>query len=236
MKHYSYGFIFSFVLPKHWFWFSDPYDIENAAMVNFFSYNKIDKNGFFRRDGITSVIDLTQNLDVIWSKMREGFVRDQIQKGERRGIEIKRDNNFKDFKKIYEEFREAKLLPKDNFNVFEKQGLLFNAYYQGSVIASGLFISDGESIRAWVLASLHYSNDGKMRETVGQANRILIWEAIKYARETGHKIFDLGGTGIQSLAQFKEGFGGDRRECYYYYKVYSPLLKLWMRLRGFKNI
>lgn len=236
MKHYCYGFIFPSILPKHWFWFSDPYDVKNAAMVNFFSYNKVDKNGFFRKDGITSIIDLTQNLDVIWLKMRERFIREQIQKGERRCIEIRRDNNFKEFKNIYELFREQKSLALDKFSVFEKHGLLFNAYYKDKVIASGLFVSDGENIRAWVLASLHHTNDGKMREIVGQANRILIWEAIKYSKETGHKLFDLGGTGIKSLADFKEGFGGERKECYYYYKIYSPVLKFWMRLRGFKNI
>jgi len=117
------------------------------------------------------------------------------------------------------------------------------AYYKGRMIAGGIFISNGLYYRALVLASLHRISDSHDREIIGQANRMVIWEAIKNAKHTKHQLFDLGGISpessnkqLVSLAEFKEAFGGERKPCYYYFKIYSPLIKVWMRFRGFKNI
>lgn len=238
LKYYSYGFIFPNFLKKYWFWFADPFDIKGAAMINFFSYNKVELEGFRRKDGLTSAIDLLQDIETIRSKMRNNFIIKQIKKGERNGVTIKQDNNFDEFRKIYSIFRKNKNLQKDNFSVFEKNCLLFSAYRNDKMIAGGVFVSDGENIRALVLASLRNNSQAKEREIIGQANRIVIWEAIKYAKNTGHKLFDLGGIGADSsdkheisLAEFKESFGGERKKCYYYNKVYSKLLKFWIKLR-----
>ncbi|MFH1255407.1 MAG: glycosyltransferase [bacterium] len=238
IKNYSYGFIFPFFLKKSWFWFADPFDVKKTAMANFFSYNKVDAEGFRRKDGLTSIIDLRQDLDAIYSKMRNNFIIKQIKKGERNGVIVKRDNNFREFKKIYNIFRKSKNLLKDNFAVFEKNCLLFSAYYDNKMIAGGIFVSDNRNIRALVLASLRNQSQAREREIIGQANRMVIWEAIKYAKNTGHELFDLGGIspetkdkGEISLAEFKESFGGERKECYYYHKVYSKLLKRWIKIR-----
>jgi len=244
IKHYSYGLILSWILPKHWFWFAEPFEVKNAAMVNFFSYNNVDRKGFYKKEGFTSIIDLEQNLDVIWSKMRKKFICKQIKRGERNGIAIKRDNNFKEFKKIYKSFRKEKGLVKGRFSIFKNMGSLFSAYYKNRMVAGGIFVSDGINIRALVLSSLYHTSDAKERDIIGQANRMVIWEAIKFAKESGHKIFDLGGgvspasskKGSETLAEFKAGFGGEIKRCYYYHKVYSRILKYWMRLRGYKKV
>lgn len=240
IKNYSYGFIFPNFLKKYWFWFADPFDIKGAAMTNFFSYNRVNAEGFRSKDGLTSVIDLLQDIETIRSKMRNNFIIKQIRKGERNGVVIKQDDNFREFRKIYDVFRKSKNLPKDNFSVFEKNCLLFSAYYNDKMIAGGVFVSDGENIRALVLASLRKVSGSKEREIIGQANRMVIWEAIKYAKNTGHKLFDLGGISVESkdkselsLAEFKESFGGERKKCYYYHKIYSKLLKFWIKIRRF---
>jgi lipid II:glycine glycyltransferase (peptidoglycan interpeptide bridge formation enzyme) len=241
-KHYSYGLFFPWLFTKHWFWFEDPHDIEQAAMVNFFSYNDVDKEGFYKKEGLTTVIDLSQDMDMIWSKMRGSFICKQILKGEKNGIIVKQDDNFSEFKKIYSSFRKQKGIDIDRFSTF-KNGILFSAYHNNRMVAGGVFVSDGTNIRAWVLASLHQTSDNREKEIIGQANRILIWEAMKHAKASGHKFFDLGGISpestnpkLVSLAEFKEAFGGERKKNYYYYKVYSKLLKIWMRARGFKNV
>ena len=102
-----------------------------------------------------------------------------------------------------------------------------------------MYICRKPYIRAWALASLRVGEkDGKIRDIIGQANRMIIWEAIKHAKSEGFEFFDLGGINPNSekqkdifLAQFKEAFGGERKECFYYYKVYSKLLKFLMKLR-----
>jgi lipid II:glycine glycyltransferase (peptidoglycan interpeptide bridge formation enzyme) len=69
---------------------------------------------------------------------------------------------------------------------------------------------------------------------IGNANRLLVWEAIKYAQGKGLKEFDLGDYAVGDHAQvekagftaFKKGFGGDLIERYFYTKYYSKIYKL----------
>jgi len=243
IKYYCYGFIFPNFLKKYWFWFSKPFDVKGAAMVNFFSYDKEDVKGFHMKEGLTTVIDLDQSIDDIWHKTRKKFIQKQIKRGEKNGIVVTRDPNFGQLKKVYKDFRKNSKLPKDNINVCKKNCLMVAAYYKDEMVAGGIFISDSINIRAFVLASLHRSKESYEREIIGQANRMLIWHAIKYAKESGHKLFDLGGISpesknkqLRTLAEFKEAFGGERKKTYHYFKVYSPIIKRWMRLRGFTNI
>ena len=234
IKNYSYGF------GKRWYWFARPFDVPNLWMVNFFDYHKYDVAGFKRREGLTTVIDLTQDLDVIWNKMRHKFIRKQIERGERHGIVIKQDNNFAEFKKIYKNFREKKYLAKEKIDKLKNHSVLFSAYYQDKMIAGGIFVSDNKYARALVLASTHNGSNSQMREIIGQANRLLIWEAIKYFKNKNLELFDLGGISpdsqnpsLRNLAEFKEAFGGTRQSCYYYHKVYSRLLRLWIKIRKY---
>jgi len=222
---------------KYWFWFEGPVEVPGADMVNFFSYNKVDQLGFKRKERLTTVIDLKRELSAIWEKMREGFIRKQIIKGERNGIVVRQDENFSDFKRIYGKFRKDKNIHEDNFRVFEKNGILFSAYLANRMIAGGIFIANNNCFRAWVLASKRLSDlSGPEREIVGQANRTVIWQAIKYAKEKNYEVFDLGGINPESedrnessLAEFKEAFGGERKNGYFYYKIYSKILKILIR-------
>jgi lipid II:glycine glycyltransferase (peptidoglycan interpeptide bridge formation enzyme) len=71
---------------------------------------------------------------------------------------------------------------------------------------------------------------------IGNANRLLWWEGIKYAKEKRIKEFDLGGyyTGEnkddprRSINTFKENFGGQLITRYNYDKIYSRTYK-WAR-------
>lgn len=241
--HYGYGFVSPHFFRKEWFWFVNPHERSGVAMVNFFSYDNIDIGGFHKKEALTTVIDVDQGLETIWENMRKDFIRKQISKGERSGIVVKRDQNFREFKKIHTYFRKQKKLPKDNYKMLEQNGILFSAYYHDEMIAGGVFISDGIHMRAWVLSSKRHDGSGMMRERIGQANRMIIWGGVKYAKESGHKVFDLGGIDPESknpekasLSQFKEGFGGERRKCYYYYKIYSQTIKTLLRIRGFTHI
>jgi len=233
---YTYSSIF---LKKKWFWFEDPREIENCAMVNFFSYNDIKKDGFNKKSSTTTVIELNKSLEDLWVAMRKSFVKKQIARGQKNGVEIVQDNNFKDFKKIYLSFRKEKRLAKDRYQNFVNNGILFSAYYNNKMIAGGVFIANNLYMRAWVLASTRFVDDGKMRDIVGQANRMIIWEAIKYAKKKNLTFFDLGGINPKSneksevaLMEFKESFGGKRIECFYYHKIYSKILRLLIKIKS----
>ena len=236
MKRYSQGLLFR----KEWYWFEDPRDIAGADMVNFFSYTKGDYEGFKRTSTLTSVIDLSCPLDELWNGTRKKFIQKQIEQGRNRGVTVEKSIDFAAFRPLFKAFRKRKKLMRIPYRVLEQNGILFLAKYEGKPIAGGIFIGDGVYIRAWVLASGRLEgSEGRMRDIFGSANRMVIWEAITYAKEHGYTLFDLGGIDPESanpsqrsLAEFKEGFGGERKEAFYYYKVYAPLLKVWMRVRS----
>ncbi len=241
--HYSYGFPFRNLpfLVKHWFWFEDPKDIPNAAMVNFFSYEVLELPGFRKSANLTTVIDLRQSIEQIWGKMRESFIQKQIRKGEKRGIQS-RESSLAEFETLYKTFRHSRNLPTEYMTPIAACGKVYLAYGEGKLLGGGLFVSDGVHMRAWALVSQPHSVESD-RELVGQANRILIWHAIQDAKNSGHILFDLGGISpeskdehMRSLASFKEAFGGERLAGYYYVRVYSKILKFWMWLRKLKNV
>ena len=235
MIHYRYS---DGIFKKEWQWFVKPCDITGVAMATFFSYDNVDVPGFKKKKTLTSRIDLSPTADYLWNSMRKKMICKQIMRGGRNGIRVVQDTNYKEFRNVYTLFRKHKSIGTDRYDVLQKNGLLFSAYYHDTLIAGGVFIADGRMMRAWVLASKRITADNHMREIIGQANRIILWESIKYAKAQGYAYFDLGGIRPdsenpydRSLAEFKESFGGVRTPCYYYSKVYSPTLKTLLRLR-----
>lgn len=236
MKSYFYR---RFPFRHRWVWFGRPQDERGVALLNVFSYDDVDAPGFKKKAGWTSVIDLNQSLEEIKAKFRQKFVVEQMEKGERKGVVVKQDSNFAGFYPLYKNFRALKKIARDRYAILKRDGILFSVYCEGEMVAGGIFIGDGEHLRAWVLASKRLDGvSGPEREAVGQANRLVIWEAIKYAKGHGYRRFDLGGInpaaldrGEQGLAEFKEAFGGERVQTFYYTKVYSRPLHFWLKLR-----
>lgn len=234
MKKYTEGGFFK----KYWEWFADPREVEGVAIANFFSYSAVDVDGFKRKEGLTSVIDLTQPLEAIWERMRKKFVREQIEKGKRKGLTAVLSDDFASFESMYGRFTQ-----QSDFDAVSKHalrnGLLFLAYHESQAVAGGVFIADELHMRALALASRRFDETtGRMRDLIGEANRLVIWEAIQYGKANGKTVLDLGGIAPESdnahwraVATFKEAFGGERRSAYYYHKIYSPLLRAWMWLR-----
>ena len=224
---------------KKWVWFEDPHDVNDADMVTFFSYSNVEAPGFMRSAGITSVIDLRQPLQTIWEKMRKDFIRLQIERGSRQGIIVKQDDSFDMFRAVLEEFRASKGLQQQDYSVFREHGILFSAYLNGEMIAGGIFIGDEAHLRVWMLASKRLQ-DKTLKQRVGEANRMILWEAIKYAKEHDMALFDFcgldmpekEGDAMPSLTVYKEAFGGERRGQYYYTKIYSLPLRLLIQIKN----
>ena len=227
MKKYTEGIFFK----KYWEWFSTPHDVPGVAIANFFSYESADVPGFKRKESLTSVIDLSQSLEQIWKKMRKKFLREQIEKGNRKGVVATESKNFGAFMPMYDRFTR-----RSDFDAISetalRNGLLFLASFEGQPIAGGVFVVDGKNMRALALASERLDEkNGRRRDIIGEANRIVIWAAISYAKDKGYSLFDLGGIAPDSenahwraVAIFKEAFGGERKKAYYYHKIYSRIM------------
>jgi len=222
-------------------WFADfPYDVEGCHGVVFMDCkNKVDINGFRCLDSTTLVIDLSQDLDAIWNNMKQKSCRYPINRAIKEKVQVRTDQDYGEFHEINRNFRRWKGLSLRGFSLkyfetLKKYSVLFTARLDGEIMAGQLYLEDKDNIRLLLAASKRSEVDREQATLVGCANRLMIWEAIKYAKEKGIKEFDFGGyyTGREKDEQkegvniFKKSFGGKLTTRYIYRKGYSEIYKL----------
>jgi len=224
--------------------FSDyPYDTEGCDALKFhYCEKKVNVNGFTRQEEFTSIIDLTQDLETILQNMNKN-TRYCIKRAQVEGIVVRINEDYEQFFQIYRSFIQKKGI-KSLFEVFgvgtttleamKRYGTLFVAEYDSEILGGSLFLENKSSIKAWISASKRLEVDKNKRRLIGYANRLIDWEAIKYAKEKGMKEFDHGGLWPEREAEenkkkkginsFKLSFGGKIVTRYSYYKIYSKCL------------
>lgn len=232
-----------FFFHTRWIWFDLPHDVPGVDEIAFLSYDRVDAPGFKLKEGTTTILDLTLPEPSLWQGMRESFVRRQIQKGERAGIRVD-EGTLDEFIPLYAELRRAKGLARNSLRFLSGTARVRIARENGRALAGGVFLGDGTHVRAYALASSRFAlSDGRLREHVGWANRMVLWDAMRLFRQEGYRYLDLGGidsdssqAGERSLAEFKEAFGGVRTPYYFYRKTYSQVLRSWRSVRIFLRI
>jgi hypothetical protein len=221
-----------FLLVTKEIWFAQfPHDVDGCSTVIFRQCrNRVDPPGFARTNFTTLIIDLTQPLDDIWRGMDSKSCRYTINRGLREGIEVALSTDYDGFRRLNRSFRERKGLDKTQLTLaqMKKHGTLFTATYSGQLQAAQLFIEDDDNIRYFIGASRRLEVDKRTAALIGFANRLLMWEAIQYAKKKKIKEFDMGGfyTGTNqtdprvSINLFKKSFGGKVVTHYNYHKSY----------------
>ena len=237
--------------------FSDyPQDIKGCDYLSFqYCKNKVNSKGFTCKKEFTSVIDLTQDLDTIWKCMDKKSVRYRIKRAQREDIKIRKDVSYEEFFQLHRSFIQKKGL-KSLFDVFgvgnisleimKKYGTLFVAEYNGEILAGTIFLEDDFNIKAWIGASKRFDSDREKVSMTSNADRLVDWELIKYAKEKGIKEFDLGGLWSKEeeakdkekrgINSHKLELGGKIVACYSYKKFYSKKLLLAYQLYTLKNL
>lgn len=223
-------------------WFADyPYDVKGVDRIIFRDCkNKINAPGFSCEKITTLIIDLKQDLEIIWKNMSKSSCRYEVRRAEREGIKIIIDQRFEDFIKMYKLFTKTKKIKKSNFTVqfMKKYGVLFIAELNGKIMGGQFYLRDKSNMRLLLAPSKRLNVDGKDSILVGSGNRLIIWEAIKYAKEKGIKEFDFGGyyhgkdnRQFSSVSEFKKSFGGEIVDHYIYQKDYSEIYKFLSALK-----
>jgi len=236
--------------------FSDyPFDIEGCDFLKFHGCkNKGNFKGFSCQKEFTSIIDLTQDLDTIWQNMDKKSVRYRIKGGQKQGIKIKINKNYDQFFCIYRSFISKKGI-KSLFDVFgvgstpletmKKYGILFVAEYDGEILGGTLYLKNNYSMKAWIGATKRLDADKSKKSIISNADRLIDWEAIKYAKDYGVKEFDLGGLWSREEAEkdeIKKGInlhklklGGKTITRYSYQKIYSKIYNMIYNLYNLRN-
>ncbi len=232
-------------------WFSEaPYDVSGYDGVTFLSCTKnADLEGFSKQKFTTLVIDLTQDIDTIWGNMKKDSCRRPINKAIREGVKVTVNQRYDDFVDLCSSFRRAKGLPPYEISIetMKKHGMLFISELDGEILCGRFCYADKDHIRGAISASKRLDASKEDATLIGCANRLNIWEAIKYAKASGIKEYDMGGyyTGETSDPQkerinmFKESFGGEMTVKYNYQKDYSIAYSLGKKVmqcvNGLKN-
>jgi lipid II:glycine glycyltransferase (peptidoglycan interpeptide bridge formation enzyme) len=169
----------------------------------------------------TLIIDLTQDLCIIWKNIKKKR-RGDIQRAEREEIIIELNTNYDEFLEMLKKIREITnqspfVISSEILEEFKKNDLLFVAKYHGEVIAGNWYYIrfNGARIRMRWAASKRY--DAEKKNISGVAHALAIWEAIKWAKNKGMLIFDFGGYApsgmvdgqpVEEINKWKKSFGG----------------------------
>mgnify|MGYP000843894528 CR=1 FL=1 len=217
-------------------WFSEaPFEVDGVAGVTFMSCPcKVDLPGFSRREHSTIVLDLKRPLDTLWNELGKTN-RQRIKKAERTGVQISIDKDQEEFIRMNDRFRRIKGLPSHTVSpeYMKAYGTLFTAVLDSELLAGCFNLVDDLNMRGLIGATIRLEVEPERQSLVGNANRMLEWEMIKYAKERSMDTYDIGGyyTGEHpdqeksNINEFKRSFGGALVSRYDYQKDYSPLLK-----------
>jgi hypothetical protein len=196
-------------------------------------------NGFDRKECLTTTIDLNQDLEVIWRKIKRLRKR-HILRAEMSDTKITISTNYKEFHQIYEKFLREKNFADPfglvifSLNFMQQYGVLFIAENQGEVLGGNLYFHDDHNTLFACTAYQTMGNSIEKNKRISDANSYIHWEAIQYFKNLGINNYDLGGLGckeiiinqqMNGLDYYKLSFGGDIVSQYQYTKFSSGFNK-----------
>ena len=181
-----------------------------------------------RKAGVVLYVDLATSQELIWSNMKKAN-RNSINRALRENIVVGKTKSHGDLEKFIEIYNQT--MDRRNakepyyftrtfyFSLFDslKENInLFTAKFHEEVVSAALFVGKGKL--------LHYFLSGtKVEAKCPGATNLLLYEAIKWAKNEGYDVFDLGGGYKQgdSLYSFKQSFCKTTADFYVYCRVHD---------------
>ncbi|MFT9494667.1 lipid II:glycine glycyltransferase FemX [Anaerosolibacter sp.] len=184
-------------------------------------------------------LDLNRTIEEIWNEDITSKNRNMIRKAEKSNLTITHNRDFKTFKSIYFETMDklgadAYYYFSDNYYTMmenDRHYYLMNVMKEDRTIASAVFMKFQKYF--------HYHLAGSLKEYLKYApNNFLMWEAIKFAHDSGAKYFHLGGGRttdmMDPLFKYKSSFS--RRTANFYIgkrvhnsRIYEELMSEWQK-------
>ncbi len=188
-------------------------NIFNSLSRTFSFYHKYNKN-----NRCTIHIQLSRTLEEIqgdFSSVLSKNIRSAINKNVKVQLSLSNEE-FKEFALLYTKmgnkrgaihYTETYLFDLCRFLITSKNGFLLCSFVDKKMIGGGLFVDQGEKTEYLIGAT-----DPDYKKI--PSSHLVLYEAIKFAKKEGKKIFDLGGIGyyaetndqIHNINQFKETF------------------------------
>ncbi len=226
----------------------DVYCQENDIIAEFTRFHPLLNNQrlaspqmktFYSRHTVS--LDLSLTEDEIWKNQISSKNRNMIRKAEKEGVTIVESDDYNSFKRLYDgtmtnlHAEDFYFFPQAYYDVYKQtfkgKSMLCLAMYEGKVIAGSMFMFGDDYA--------HYHLSGRDRDySRYAANNLILWYAIRKAKERGCKWFHFGGgtTGNEddSLLKFKKEFSKTETEfwigkCVHNQAVYDEIVRQWKR-------
>jgi hypothetical protein len=206
--------------------------------------------GYEKSKKFTSIINLNQDIDVIWNRITRQHKR-HIRRAEKNGIKVTISNNYEGFFQI----NKTLINQKNHANIFginilssefmKKYGILFIAEYQDEIMGGNFYVHDENNALLMSVAYSKNENNIEYKKMNIDANCFLNWEAIQYFKNKNMINYYLGDVStnqeniniqMKGGDYFKRSFGGDVIFRYEYRKFNSFFTKsLYSSWNFFKN-
>lgn len=162
----------------------------------------------------TTAIDLNQDIDVIWNRIKRQHKR-HIRRAEENGIDVTISNNYEKFHQLY-----TKLLNQKNctgpaelnipsLEFMQKYGILFIAENQGEIIGGNLYFHDMHNAIMMSNAYPIFEDTIENKKRSTDANCYLHWNAMEYFKNMGIINYDFGGVLCNDININHQLSGGD---------------------------
>lgn len=185
----------------------------------------------------TVVLDIREDLELLQKNQFSSNGRRDIRVAERKGLTVAVSKESADFAEIYSktmdrlEAREQLRFGRDYFSVITDMpsSMFFDVLKDNQVIASAIIFIYND------FCHYHLSGSDKVFSSYCPTN-LMLWEAIKYAKQNDCKFFHFGGGRTSnpddSLLRFKSNYSKERAMFYigkrvHNADVYGALIKKW---------
>lgn len=227
-------------------YFNESYVKKNVDVVYEWQYTEKKR---FSTEFYTLFVDLNEEEEAIFSRFEKNTKYEINRAMNKDGIVIETLNAKTDRKTFYDFYNQFALTKnRESIDTRETDLLIDNNMFSIRVasldsrhLVFHSYTAANKRARLMHSASLfREADDNAYRNLIGRANRLLHWEDIRYFKNQGYAIYDLGGVAMdksniqgQTINKFKECFGGTLVKEY---KTWVPVtLKGWA-LVGFKAI
>jgi len=225
-------------LNTYQYWFEGawkPYHLFSFSAFLHIKSGSIKKPFCFQENSYTLELDLTQDINIIYSNFAKQ-VRQQSNQATNDGVTCYFHNDVKGFESFFNDFASKKEIfatSERRLKEMEQNLQLVYAIKNDHILAAHSFIFDKEVgiVRHFHSASrrLDERYDSKI---VGKANKFLTCKCIEHFKNDGFLIFDFGGiryplpeNSTNGVNNYKMLFGGKITVCNNYYTPFYFLLK-----------
>ena len=178
---------------------------------------------------VTNILPLDGPLDQLYASLHQSCIRRKIKKADKLGILMKEatdDSGLRAFYNLHTAVRKKHGLPPQPYRFFrnmlhqlKSDGVISIPVveYGGQTVAAAIVLTDNNRCH------LEYIACRQDCFTMG-VNQALLWKIIKDAKASGAREVDFGRSSVEneSLIRFKERWGANSHQLYYYRHASSP--------------